>query len=166
MAPRPFRRSETMPFLPRAATRSASSAASSAAPALWPGRLRWSVARSGGRVVFIWLRPALTASLSTENRRKDKRHPAGSRVRTGARFPPGHADRSDAGEISSGSAGGALRLLDTRLERGRLADGKLGQDLAVDLDPGFAEAADKSAVGQTVQPDGGVDALDPQGAEG
>src|SRR5260221_2915061 len=56
-------------------------------------------------------------------------------------------------------------LLDQRLERSRLAHGKLGQDLAVDLDPGFAEAADKSAVGQAMLAHGGVDALDPQGSE-
>src|ERR1700741_922287 len=52
-----------------------------------------------------------------------------------------------------------------RLERFGLADREIGQDLAVDLDAGLGEPADKSAVGQPVLAHGGVDALDPQRAE-
>src|SRR5262249_9658429 len=43
---------------------------------------------------------------------------------------------------------------------------QVGQDLAVDLDPGLAETVDKSAVGEAVLAHRGVDALDPEGAEG
>src|SRR6266481_2825202 len=46
-----------------------------------------------------------------------------------------------------------------------LPDREIGQNLAVDLDAGALEAADKSAVGEPVLAHGGVDALDPQGAE-
>src|SRR5262249_58511085 len=40
-----------------------------------------------------------------------------------------------------------------------------GQPFAVRGGPGFAEAGDKSAVGQSEAADCGVEALDPQGAE-
>src|SRR5271167_4264802 len=59
-----------------------------------------------------------------------------------------------------------LGLVDDRLERGWLVDGEIGQHLAVHDDPGFAEAGDKSAVGEPEAADGGVEALDPQSAEG
>src|SRR5271154_6179500 len=59
-----------------------------------------------------------------------------------------------------------LRLVDDRLECGRLVDGEIGQHLAVHRDPGFAEAGDKPAVGEPEAPDRRVEALDPQGAEG
>src|SRR6202041_1649438 len=39
------------------------------------------------------------------------------------------------------------------------------EDLAVHLDPGLFQAVDKSAVGQIVLADSGVDALDPKAAE-
>ncbi len=44
-------------------------------------------------------------------------------------------------------------------------DGEVGKHLAVDLDPGLREPADKSAVGQTVLAAAGIDALDPERAE-
>src|SRR5271169_4519362 len=59
-----------------------------------------------------------------------------------------------------------LRLVDNRLERSRFVDGEIGQHLTVHRDPGFAEAGDKPAVGEPEAPDGGIEALDPQGAEG
>ena len=66
-----------------------------------------------------------------------------------------------------------LRLLDgggsligQRLETGGVRDGEIGQNLAVDVDPGLVETVDKSAVGQAVLAHGGIDALDPEGAEG
>ena len=61
---------------------------------------------------------------------------------------------------------GALGLFDERRECRRFADRKIGQNLAIDFDPGLAEGVDKSAIGQAVLADGGVDALDPEGAEG
>ncbi len=44
----------------------------------------------------------------------------------------------------------ARRLIHQSLEGGGLVDGQIGQDLAVDLDAGAGEPADKSAVGQAV----------------
>ena len=58
------------------------------------------------------------------------------------------------------------RLIDNGGERFRLADGDVGQDLAVDLDPGLAEAVDKSGIGQAVLAHRRVEALDPQRPEG
>src|SRR5690606_13335851 len=66
---------------------------------------------------------------------------------------------------ASGCGQRSLGFLDDRLEALRLADGDVRQNLAVDLDPGLAEAVDKSAVGQAVLAHRGVEALDPQGAE-
>ena len=43
--------------------------------------------------------------------------------------------------------------------------GEIGEDLAVDFDPGLVQAIDKSAIGQAEFTRRGVDALDPQGAE-
>src|SRR5262249_11276975 len=48
----------------------------------------------------------------------------------------------------------------------RLADGEIGQHLAIDRDPGLAEAVDKSTVGQPERPHRGIETLDPQRAEG
>ena len=143
MAPSVFSSSETTPFLPSAATRSASSAASSAAR----GDARGEVASRArrGRVVGL-----VGHGSRPQTVRRSDRKPAVARS--------ARCDRQ-------AQASGALRLLDQRLERSRLADGELGQDLAVDLDPGLAEAVDKSAIGQAVLAHGGVDALDPQGAE-
>src|SRR5262252_10779248 len=59
-----------------------------------------------------------------------------------------------------------LGLLDDRLERRRLADREVGQHLAVDRDPGLAQAGDKSAVGEVEGAHRRVEPLDPQGAEG
>ena len=58
-----------------------------------------------------------------------------------------------------------LGLLHDRLERPRLGDGEVGQDLAIDRDAGLGEAVDKSAVGETKGTHRGVQALDPQRAE-
>ena len=57
------------------------------------------------------------------------------------------------------------RLIDERLEGVRFADGDVGQNLAVDLDAGLVQAVDEAAVGEAFFTHGGVDALDPQGAE-
>src|SRR5262249_14943341 len=58
-----------------------------------------------------------------------------------------------------------LGLLDDRLEGRWLADREVGQNLAVDRDPGFAEAVDKSAVGEAEAAHRRVEALNPKGAE-
>src|ERR1700722_6517424 len=58
-----------------------------------------------------------------------------------------------------------IGLIHQSLERGGLMDGEVGENLAVDLDPGASQPADKSAVGEAMLAHGGVDALDPEGAE-
>ena len=49
-------------------------------------------------------------------------------------------------------------------EGGRVVDGEVGQDLAVQLDAGLFEAADELRVGDVVELRGRVDAHDPEGA--
>src|SRR5258707_1027609 len=80
--------------------------------------------------------------------------------------PGGNDRRARApGRISGGVCLGLRRLIHQSLECGGLVDRQIGQDLAVDLDPGAGEPGDKSAVGEAMLAHGGVDALDPQGAE-
>jgi hypothetical protein len=55
-------------------------------------------------------------------------------------------------------------LVGDRLE-GALVGGHRGQDLAVQFDAGFAETVDELRIGEAFLTGGGVDALDPQGAE-
>src|SRR5258708_3785147 len=59
-----------------------------------------------------------------------------------------------------------LGLFSDRLERRRLVDGEVRQHLAVDRDARLGEAVDKDAVGHAERTHGGVEALDPQCAEG
>src|ERR1700749_4266758 len=56
-------------------------------------------------------------------------------------------------------------LIHQSLESSGLVDRQIGEDLAVDHDPGAGEPGDKSAVGQAMLAHGGVDALDPESAE-
>src|SRR5206468_1501144 len=60
---------------------------------------------------------------------------------------------------------GGLRRRDDRLEGGRLADRKVRQDLAVELDAGAFDAAHELGIGHAVLAHAGIDAHDPQGAE-
>ena len=73
--------------------------------------------------------------------------------------------RRDADARRSGEGG--LGLVDDGAEGGGLVDGEVGEDLAVDLDAGLGEAVDQAGVGEAgvVLADGGVDPLDPEGAE-
>src|SRR5436190_2051834 len=48
-------------------------------------------------------------------------------------------------------------LFHDRLERRRLGDGEIGQDLAVDRQPGLGEAVDEPAVVQSERPHRGVE---------
>src|SRR3569833_2978573 len=57
------------------------------------------------------------------------------------------------------------RLIHQSLEGGGLVDGEVGTHLAVDLDTGAGEPADKSAVGHAVLAASRVYALDPERAE-
>src|SRR6202008_3747902 len=52
-----------------------------------------------------------------------------------------------------------------RRESGGFPDRQIGEDLAVDLDPGALHAGDKLGIGQAVLAGAGIDALDPQTAE-
>src|ERR1700688_4264165 len=53
-----------------------------------------------------------------------------------------------------------------RLECGRLGNSEIGQHLAVDQQPGFGEAVDKSAIAQPERPHRRVQPLNPQRPEG
>ena len=68
----------------------------------------------------------------------------------------------------NGQASADLGLVDDGAEGGRLVHGEVGEDLAVDLDAGLAEAVDEARVGQVgvMLADRGVDPLDPERAEG
>src|ERR1700729_3806906 len=74
--------------------------------------------------------------------------------------------------ISQSRDGAALRrqrglgLFGDRVERRRLVDGEIRQHLAVDRDARLGKAVDKPAVGHSERPHGGIEALDPQRAEG
>src|SRR5713226_1858395 len=59
-----------------------------------------------------------------------------------------------------------LGLFSDRLKRRRLVDGEIRQHLAVDRNARLGQAVDKDAVGHAERAHRGVDALDPQRAEG
>jgi hypothetical protein len=146
MPPSVFSSSLISPFLPSAATRTASSAASS--PRIgdgvenWRSRIDIDIAHADG-----------------PNRKQ-----AGGISGPGGRFT--WVDRLGFGHDN----GIETRLtqpclIHQSLEGLGLVHGEIGEDLAVDLDPGPDEPADKSAVGEAIKPAGRVDALDPEGAE-
>src|SRR5207237_10581768 len=58
-----------------------------------------------------------------------------------------------------------LRLVDESGEALGIADGEIGENLAVHFDSGLAEPVDKSAVGEAEFTGRGVDALNPQRPE-
>src|SRR5437868_3196825 len=60
----------------------------------------------------------------------------------------------------------SLGFFSDRLERRRLGDGEIRQHLAVHRDARLRQAVDKDAVGHAERTHRGVDALDPQRAEG
>src|SRR5262249_45923250 len=59
-----------------------------------------------------------------------------------------------------------LRFFHDRLESRRLANGKVGQDLAIDGQAGFGEASDEATVIQSERPHRRVQALDPERSKG
>src|SRR5262245_23135918 len=73
--------------------------------------------------------------------------------------------RSGKSDLSRRREGG-FGLLDDRLKGRRLVDGEVGQDLAIDHEPGLGEAVDKSAVVEPKRPHRGIEALDPERPEG
>jgi hypothetical protein len=60
---------------------------------------------------------------------------------------------------------GSLGDLDDASKRRGIADGDVGQDLAIDLDVGRLEAGDEAPVGQAVRAGRGVDPDDPEAPE-
>src|SRR5260221_10226122 len=58
-----------------------------------------------------------------------------------------------------------FRFVEDRVERGGVGYGEIGEDLAVEVDPGGFQALDESAVSQAICARGGVDALLPEHAE-
>ena len=69
-----------------------------------------------------------------------------------------HKKRRSTLEAASGYRG-------QRGEGGLVGDGKVGQDLSVNGDPGQAKALDEAVVGDVVGAGRGVDPYDPQPAE-
>src|SRR5947209_19947751 len=69
------------------------------------------------------------------------------------------------GASGSGAGQCGLHLVDDRLERLRLADRKLGQNLAVDLDAGFGKPVDEARIGQPEFAHRRIEALNPKRAE-
>src|SRR5260221_13256638 len=72
----------------------------------------------------------------------------------------------DAAAIVNLSRQRGLGLFSDRLERRRLVDGEIRQHLAVDRDARLGKAVDKDAVGHAERTHGGIEALNPQRAEG
>src|SRR5579883_3484800 len=60
---------------------------------------------------------------------------------------------------------GAFGLLGEAFKRGLVFDGQVGEDLAIEFDAGFLEAADEPGVAEAVGLGGGADADDPERAE-
>src|SRR5689334_2776708 len=156
---------ETEPLLPSAATRTASSAASSEAPAISLRICGSSVAMSdmavldgfvGPSIVTPGLVPGIHVFLANQTKDVD------------GRDRPGHDGE---GMVGRNCLGGSRRqsglgLFDDRLKGRRLVDGEVGQDLAIDHEPGLGEAVDKSAVVEPKRPHRGIEALDPERPEG
>src|SRR5664279_172843 len=87
--------------------------------------------------------------------------PARSMIRReGRSAPPGRRAARRAGWAPLG----ALGDLDDPPEGGGIANGEVGQHLAVDLDIRLLQALDEPSVGDTVQAGGRVDPDDPQRA--
>src|SRR6185312_10804975 len=125
----------TLPFLPNAPTRAASSAASSEAAEI--------CARRSDR------REAM--SLKTNSAKGNQR-------------PAFIAGRVAPWRVwTLGLRRG--RLIHQSLESNGLVDGQVGENLAVHFDACPGEPGDKPAVGEAMLAHGGVDALDPEGAE-
>src|SRR5262245_404916 len=146
--PRVFIRPVMLPFLPRAATRAASSAARSAACSTAPSASLRIVERS--------------SILRTPKRTRKKGACApGSLFALFTRCAPLFARAARRTLLEGG-----LGLFDQGLKCRRLPRREIGHHLAVDLDAGLQDAVHELRVGEAVLARGGVDALDPQAAEG
>src|SRR5580700_3491900 len=72
---------------------------------------------------------------------------------------------SRATQLATSGRERGLCLIDNRFECRRLADCEVGEHLAVERDPGFAEAGNKSTVGEAKLAHRRIEALDPQRTE-
>src|SRR5690606_30884656 len=182
MPPRPFIRSETRPFLPSAATRTASSESISAALAIAAVNSASSFSRLALSVIFS---PASDRSAKTRFSHATRRlrmqalgRHEGNGVRTNISTgdPPhprawpaqryaGPGRVTGSGLASQPLLQGGLCLGNQSLEGLGLMDGEIGEHLAVHLDASLGEAVDKSRIGQAVLADTGVDTLDPERTE-
>src|SRR5476649_2658995 len=140
-APSVFIRPVTLPFLPSADTRTASSAPRSAA-----------VSTAASASLRMVERSSISRSLRTEHEKGSLR----SRLPLCDFNPP--RERQTLLE-------GGLGLVDQSLKHRRLPRGEIGHDLAVDLHACLQDAVHELRVGHAVLADRGVDALDPQAAE-
>src|SRR5262249_27273958 len=150
---------EPEPLLPSAATRTASSAASSEAALM----SLVSCCSSFSMSDISWLLspswPGFMSRPSTSCFPKRE----GVDARNGSGYD---AERLGATPTSGRRRQRGLGLLHDRLERRRLGDGEVRQDLAIDRDAGLGEAVDESAVVEAKGPHRGVEALDPERPEG
>src|SRR3954453_21841741 len=138
---------EIEPFLPSAATRTASSAASSLAAAMSARIDCSSVARSDMAATPPSVMPGLDPGI----------HLASKGWIAGA---------SPAMTMNRLRRQRGLGLFGDRLECRRLVDGEIRQHLAVHRDARLRQAVDKHAVGHAERTHRGIDALDPECAEG
>src|SRR6186997_3351316 len=102
--------------------------------------------------------------------REEGRWMAGtSSAKTRFALLPGHDDLKNIAEEPRGDGlrrQRGLGLLGDRLKRRRLGDGEIRQHLSVHRDARLRETVDEDAVGHPERTNRGVDALDPERAEG
>src|SRR5215471_14435195 len=152
--------SDTCPFLPSVAMRTRSRAARSGAAAISAVSARSRVARS---TVLVIGDPALSLVPGIGSSTRLARDGRLRRVRSLAiHGAPGITPGTALGRLLRVRGG----LVDESLEGRRVADGEVGQYLAVHGNAGKRKAADKSAVGDPMLARRRVDALDPKGTEG
>src|SRR6476646_11025429 len=155
MPPSVLSSAETEPLLPNAATRTASSAASSLAAAMLC-RLSCSSFAISDMALICHGRACPGHPDSMGMALRPKRD---------ARDKPAHDGKGQCPLSTSGRQRG-LGLFHDRLERRRLTDGQIRQHLAVDGDAGLGQAVNETAVVEAEGPHRGVEALDPERAEG
>src|SRR5579872_664466 len=163
---------EIEPFLPRAATRTASSAASSPAAAIsariWLCRLSRLDITAPRSPTSPWRGEVDPRSGSGGGEMNAGRRSAGHPTPT----PPRDACASPTastlplqGRVRKAYAASAALTFGNRLERGRLADREIGQHLAIDRDAGFRKPVDEPAIGHAERANRRIEALDPQRTE-
>src|SRR5688572_13904548 len=156
------------PFLPSTPMRACSMAARSPAAAMPASSSCSRACRSAFSATEV-IRAKLH-SLSSSALCRGPKHPLAPAREV--RWVLGTSPRMTPLSVETALSGGLLRLLDglgsllgQRLEALSVRDGEIGQNLAVDGDPGLVQTVDKSAVGHAVLAYSRVDALNPESAE-